>query len=111
MDAEQPRRAAVRGRRYDDIRVQGVLFGFHYVPLGALLASTRPVHRDLAKNLEQPARGNIRRSSSRPRIAETRPTNYERGKHPADNIRRCFAATCSRRWSTKKNRGPRERTL
>ena len=36
-------RVAVRGRRYDDIRVQGVLFGFHYVPPGILLVSTRLV--------------------------------------------------------------------
>lgn len=30
MEGEQPRRS--EQRRYDDIRVQGVLFGFHYAP-------------------------------------------------------------------------------
>lgn len=53
MDGEQPRgEQRSEQRRYDDIRVQGVLFGFHYVPL----VSTRsPVLTRPPKNLEQRA--------------------------------------------------------
>lgn len=52
MDGEQPRgEQRSEQHRYDDIRVQGVLFGFHYVPL----VSTRPLLTGPPKNLEQRA--------------------------------------------------------
>lgn len=52
MDGEQPRggqRSEQQRRRYDDIRVQGVLFGFHYVPLVSTRLTGPP------KNLERRA--------------------------------------------------------